>query len=330
MRTKAMVCHTFTDPPSLELGEVTLRAPGPGEIVVAVRAAGANYVDALICSGRYQLQPALPYVPGSEVAGEVVALGPGVVTRQLGDRVVALTGEGGYAEVVVVPEAAVLPLPGGLDEERAAVMLQSYGTALFTLDERCPVTRGEWVLVLGAGGGIGLACVDLALARGARVIAAASDDERLRAAAARGAEGLVRYDRDDLKDQARRISGGGVDVVVDPVGGAFSEPALRALRPFGRFCVVGFASGQIAKVPLNQVLLGNRQVVGVEWGSWVVANPDGNSQLLSRLVGMVGRGELHPAAPTRRPLPEAGQVLGEMLSRQVIGKVALVTRPEGA
>ncbi len=195
---------------------------------------------------------------------------------------------------------------------------------LFTLTRRTTVAPGEWVLVLGAGGGIGLAAVDVATALGARVIAAASTSEKLGAAVAMGAEATIAYEEEDLKSRARELSGGGVDVVVDPVGGRHSEPALRATRHLGRFCVIGFASGPIPSVPINQVLLNNRTLVGVDWGGWTFKDPLGNRALMDELMGMVTAGRLHPTAPDRRPLDEAGAVMAALIDRTVAGKVVLV------
>ncbi|HEX4244325.1 MAG TPA: zinc-binding dehydrogenase, partial [Acidimicrobiales bacterium] len=243
MRT--VVCPKLGPLDNLVIEEREPPVPGGGQVVVQVRAAGVNFVDGLMCQGRYQIKPAIPFVPGSELAGEVVSLGAGVVGVNPGDRVVVFTGLGAFAEQVAVPALSVLPMPDGLTFAQGAALIQSYGTALFALTRRTSVVAGEAVLVLGAGGGIGLAVVDVARALGARVIAAASTTEKLEAARAMGAQGTIAYEHEDLKARARALSDGGVDVVVDPVGGAHSEPALRALAPFGRFCVIGFAAGPI-------------------------------------------------------------------------------------
>jgi NADPH2:quinone reductase len=297
---------------------------GEGQVVVQVQAAGVNYVDGLMCQGRYQIKPATPFVPGSELAGEVVSIGTGVTGVAPGDRVVAFTGLGAFAEQVVVPALSVLPMPDGLTYAQAAALIQSYGTALFALTRRTSVAEGEHVLVLGAGGGVGLAVVDVARALGARVIAAASTEEKLEAARAMGAESTIAYEDEDLKVRARALSDGGVDVVVDPVGGAHSEPALRALRPFGRFCVIGFAAGPIPTIPLNQVLLNNRTVVGVDWGGWMFRDPDGNQQVLAHLADLVGRGQLHPTVPAEFPLSDAARVMADLIDRSLVGKAVLV------
>ena len=321
---RRVVCQCIGPLDQLELEDTADPEAGPGQVVVDVHAAGVNYVDGLFVQGLYQIKPAPPFTPGSEVAGVVAEIGDGVTGFAAGDRVIAMTGLGGYATHVAVPALALLPLPDGLDFGPAAGLVQSYSTALFTLTRRATVRTGEWVLVLGAGGGVGLATIDVACALGARVIAAASTDDKLAAATAMGAEATIAYETEDLKTRARELSGGGVDVVVDPVGGAHSEPALRATRFGGRFCVVGFAAGSIPKVPLNQILLNNRTVVGVDWGAWTVRAPDENRELLGELLRMVEDGQLHPPAPTECPLEDAARVLADLLDRRVTGKVVLV------
>jgi NADPH:quinone reductase len=321
---RAVVCKELG---SLEDVFVTERedpVPGPGQAVVDVKAAGANYVDGLMCQGRYQIKFPAPYVPGSEVAGVVSALGDGSGPYAVGDRVMSSCGFGGFAEKVLVRTESLVPIPPQLAFDRAGAFIQSYSTAWFALKRRARLSDGEQVLVLGAGGGIGLACVDVATALGAKVTAAASSDEKLMMAKAAGAASTIAYEDEDLKTTARTLSGGGVDVVVDPVGGRHSEPALRALGPFGRLCVIGFASGTIPSVPLNQVLLNNRTVIGVDWGAWAMRNPDENQELLSEVVDMVSSGRLDPVAAVERPLDEAVSVMAGLLDRTITGKVVLV------
>jgi NADPH2:quinone reductase len=291
---------------------------------IDVAAAGVNFVDGLICQGSYQLKPPVPFVPGSEVAGTVSAVGPGVTDWSVGDRVLVFCGLGGFATQIVAPALSLVAVPDVLDLDRAAALIQSYCTMLFTLTRRTTVAPGEWVLVLGAGGGIGLAAVDVATALGARVIAAASTRDKLDAAVAMGAEATIAYEDEDLKARARELSGGGVDVVVDPVGGRHAEPALRATRHLGRFCVIGFASGPIPSIPINQVLLNNRTLVGVDWGGWTFRDPLGNRALIDELMAMVADGRLHPTVPAARPLADAAAVMEELIDRSVAGKVVLV------
>lgn len=321
---RSVVCTEFGPLDRLVVEEREPPTAGDRQVVVEVRAAGVNYVDGLICEGRYQIKPATPFVPGSEVAGVITAVGPGVNGISVGDRVLAFTGFGGFAEQVLVPALSVVPIPESLDFSQAATLLQSYCTVLFALTRRTSVAPGEWVLVLGAGGGIGLAAVDVATALGARVIAAASSTARLDAARAMGAEAVVEYETEDLKARARELSGGGVDIVVDPVGGRYSEAALRATRLFGRFCVIGFAAGSIASVPLNLVLLHNRTLIGVEWGGWAFQDPAGNRELLTELLAMVESGRLHPTRPATFSLDQATSVLAGLIGRTIDGKAVLV------
>ena len=321
---RAVVCQQLGPLDDLVIEDRQALAPGPDEAVIDVRAAGVNYVDGLICQGRYQIKPPTPFVPGSEIAGEVTAVGAAVKDVRTGDRVIAMTGFGGFADEVAVPAASVVPIPAALTFGQAAALIQSYSTALFTLTRRTTVAPGEWVLVLGAGGGIGLACIDVGVALGAHVIAAASSPAKLEAAKAMGAEATIAYEDEDLKTRARELSGGGVDVVVDAVGGRHSESALRATRWFGRFCVIGFASGTIPSLPLNQVLLNNRTLVGVDWGAWTFRDQNGYRVLLGDLMGMVGDGRLHPPVPSERALADAPKAMEDLIERRVTGKVVLV------
>jgi NADPH2:quinone reductase len=324
---RRVACVELGPPEVLTVEETAPASPGPGQVVVDVEAAGVNYVDALFVSGEYQIKPPLPFVPGSEVAGVVSALGDGVEGLEIGDRVMAVPGLGGYAEQVVLGHRQVVPVPGDLDAPRAATFVQSYATAAFALTRRTTVAGGEVVLVLGAGGGVGLAATDVATALGARVIGAASNEEKRAAAVAMGAVAVIDTATEDLKARARELGGGGVDLVVDPIGGDAAEPALRALRWGGRYVVIGFAAGAIPSLPLNQVLLNNRTVLGVDWGAWSMRDPAGQGRLLDELGAMVADGRLHPIAPTTYPLEDAAPALRDLLERRITGKVALVTAP---
>lgn len=321
---RAVVCHEFAPIDQLRIEERPDPVPGPGKVVVAVRAAGVNFVDGLFVQGKYQIKPPLPFTPGGEVAGEVAAVGEGVEQVAVGDRVLAMPWLGGYASHVEVAAGGVVPIPPPLSYGQAAALVQSYGTMLFALTVRTQLTPGEWVLVLGAGGGIGLAAVDVARHLGARVIAAASSDEKLALARAAGAEATIAYETEDLKGRAREISGGGVDLVVDPVGDRFADPALRALGWMGRYLVIGFAGGDIPRLPANQVLLNNRTVVGIDWGAWTLRDPAGNLALLGRLMELAGAGALTPVQPTEHPLDDVVRVLTDLQDRKVAGKVVLV------
>ncbi|MEV0588533.1 NADPH:quinone oxidoreductase family protein [Nonomuraea sp. NPDC050310] len=300
---RAVVCS--------ELGRVELQdlpdpEPGPDQVVIEVEAAGVNFVDGLIVAGRYQIRPPLPFVPGSEVAGRLAD----------GTRVLAFCMFGGFAERVLVHRTQAVPIPDRLETTRAAGFVQSYCTAAYALSERARLRPGERVLVLGAGGGVGLACVQVAKAYGAAVLAAASTPGKRELAREAGADEVIGYE--GLKDAARSW---GVDVTVDPVGGEPAEQALRGMREGGRLLVVGFASGTIPLLPANQVLLRNRSVVGVDWGAWAVSNAAANRDLLEGLLRLDG---IDPVAPRVRPLAEAGEAMADLVGRQVTGKIVLV------
>ncbi len=319
-----VVCHEFAPLDQLRVEEAPDPTPGPGQVVVEVRAAGVNFVDGLFVQGLYQIKPPRPFTPGSEVAGVVTALGEGVDGVAEGDRVLATTWLGGYASHVVVAADQVVPVPGQLTDGQAAAMIQSYATMLFAFTRRTTVAAGEWVLVLGAGGGIGLAAIDVARHLGARVIAAASSEDKRALALAAGAEAVVDSSTEDVKARAREISGGGVDVVVDPIGGDAAEAALRALGWMGRYVVIGFAAGDIPRLPANQVLLNNRTVVGVDWGAWTMRDGAGNRAVLAELMDLAGEGALHPVEPTTYPLDQVVAALTDLAERRVAGKVVLV------
>ncbi|MFN8018230.1 MAG: NADPH:quinone oxidoreductase family protein [Acidimicrobiales bacterium] len=321
---RRVVCTAWGPPEQLEVEELATPAPGPGQVLVEVAAAGVNFVDALFVAGTYQIKVPPPFTPGSELAGAVTAVGDGVTAVAPGDRVLSSLGLGAFASHAVLPERAVTPVPDALALETAAALVQSYCTAWFALTRRTSVAAGEQVLVLGASGGVGLATIDVARALGARPIAAASSADRLALATQMGAEAAIAYEDEDLKARARELSGGGVDVVVDPVGGRHSEPALRALGVGGRLVVIGFANGAIPSLPTNQVLLNNRSVVGVDWGAWAMRNPADQATLLAEVLAAVDDGRLHPTAPATRPLDDAGAVLRDLLERRLVGKTVLV------
>ena len=321
---RRVMCRELAPSDRLTVEDVDPPAAGPGEVVVDVRAAGVTFADALIVEGRYQVKPPLPFTPGTEIAGEIASVGEGVGGWSVGDRVMANTGLGAFAEQVTVRAPNLLRLPAELTFGQGASFTQSYATMMFAYAHRTTLVEGEWVLVLGSGGGVGLAAVDLARALGCRVMAAASSEDKLAAARAAGAEAVIAYESEDLKARARELSGGGVDVIVDPVGGPHTEPALRALRLGGRFLVLGFASGAIPRLPLNQVLLNNRTVVGVDWGAWTFRDQEGYRALLDELMVMVGEGRLHPPVPAERPLVDAAKAMEDLIERRITGKVVLV------
>lgn len=314
---RKIVCSSFGPLEGLQVVEDADLAAGGDRVVVDVAAAGANFVDALIVQGKYQIKPPLPFTPGMEVAGTIAGTD---------ERVLAVCWFGGYASQVVVPRTSVLAIPENVSMAQAATLVQSYATALFSLTRRTQVAEGEWVAVLGAGGGVGLATIDVAKALGARVVACASTKAKLDAAVAAGADATIAYEDGgvDLKSAIREATGGGADVVVDPVGGDKAAAALRALRWGGRFVVIGFASGTIPSLPANQVLLNNRTVVGVDWGAWTGRDAEGNRALVAELVEMVASGRLHPVDPASYPLDDVVRCLSDLEARRVVGKAVLV------
>ncbi len=323
---KAVVCHEIGSIDKLVVDEVATPEPGPGQVRVAIRAAGASFVDGLMVAGRYQFPAKAPYTPGGEAAGVVDAVGSDVDGFAVGDRVFVSTGSGAFAEAVLASPRQLVRLPAGLDFGRGASFMQVYGTAWFALKHRTIVRPGEVVLVTGAGGGVGLAAIDVARSLGARVIAVASSQEKRAVAMAMGAEAAIDSLTEDVKNRARELTDGqGVDVVYDVVGGDVSEASLRALKFDGRFCVIGFTGG-IARVPLNLVLLNNRTVVGVEWGGWVARHGDENRALIADVVAAIADGRLHPVEPVERPLDDAADVLHDLLERRAVGKIVLVPR----
>ena len=318
---RRVLCAEYGPPGSLQIVEEPDPTPVPGQVVVAVEAAGVNFADALTVAGKYQIKIPTPFTPGMEMAGTISTVSDGVENFAVGDRVLGMVF-GAYASHVVAPVSSLVRVPDGLDLDRAASLVSNYSTMWFSLTRRTTVKPGETVLVLGAGGGIGLAAVDVANALGARVIAAASSTAKLDGARALGATDVINYATEDLKVRAKELSGGGVDVVVDPVGGDLAEPALRATGWNGRFLVIGFAGG-IQKLPANLVLLNNRTLIGVDWGAWAGRDQAGQRALLDEILAAVAAGRLHPPPPDRAPLENAGAVLQSVLDRQLVGKTIL-------
>lgn len=321
---RQVVCTKWGEPEDLVVREGPVPLAAAGEVVVEVAAAGVNFVDTLFVAGTYQIQVPPPFTPGSELAGTVVEVGEGIDHLAEGDLVLSSIGLGAWSTHVALPVDAVVAVPEGIDALTAAALVQSYCTAWFALTRRTTIVAGETVLVLGAAGGVGQAAIDVARSLGARVLAAASSADKLGDAATMGAEATIAYEDEDLKERARALTDGGVDVVVDTVGGAHTEPALRALGVGGRLLVVGFAAGAIASLPANQVLLNNRAVLGVDWGAWAMREPAAQGELLDEVLAGVADQTLRPRAPVARPLDDAGAVLRDLLERRLRGKVVLV------
>jgi NADPH2:quinone reductase len=321
---KAVLCKAFGPPESLVVEEVTSPDPGPGEVVVSVKAASVNFPDVLIIQNKYQFKPQLPFSPGSEVAGVVKTIGDGVTTVKPGDRVMAFTTYGAFAEEVKTEATRLLPLPDGMDFTHAAAFGLTYATSDHALRDRGQLAAGETLLVLGAAGGVGLAAIEIGKALRARVIAAASTEDKLAVCREHGADDTINYATDDLRDRIKSLTDGrGVDVVYDPVGGAYTEPALRSLAWRGRLLVVGFAAGDIPKIPLNLTLLKGCSIVGVFWGEFTRREPQRFAESMRQLGRWYADGRLKPHVSQTYPLERAADALTAMANRQVKGKVVL-------
>ena len=324
---RAMVCRAWGAPNMLQLENVPSRALRPGEVRIRVRAAGVNFADSLMVGGTYQVKPPFPFTPGLEAAGEVIETGDGVPSLRTGQRVLAvLRNGGGYAEEIVLDAATVLPIPETMDFVTAAAFPVAYGTSHFALTHRGDLQSGETLLVLGAAGGVGLAAVEIGKARGARVIAAAGGAHKLAVARSRGADELIDYRSESLRDRVRELTGGkGADVVYDPVGGDAFDQALRAVNWEARMLVIGFASGRIQAVPANLILVKNISVIGVVWGAQTERHPAWMSRTLAELLRWWEDGKLKPLIAKTFSLAEAGVALDALVSRRYAGKVVLET-----
>lgn len=323
---RAVLCQRHGPPESLTLVDLPTLTPAPGEVVVAVHAAGVNFPDTLIIENRYQFKPALPFAPGGEVAGTVVRVGTDVTGLAPGDRVMAVCGWGGFADEVAVKASAVVRLPPGVPMDAAAVLAATYGTTWYALKERAALQAGQTLLVLGAAGGTGAAAIQLGKLLGARVIACASSPEKLELCRQLGADEVVDHRRQDLRQALKALTGAqGVDVAYDPVGGELTEVALRAMAWGGRLLVIGFASGTIAQPPLNLALLKGCAIVGVFFGAFMEREPQRHAQLLQELLEAVAQGRLRPAIMQRLPLEQAAQALRQLADRQALGKTVLTT-----
>jgi NADPH:quinone reductase len=321
---KAVLCTRFGGPDDLELADLPIPEPGAGEVAVAVKAVALNFFDTLIIAGKYQMKPAFPFSPAAEFAGVVDRVGAGVTTFKPGDRVAASMGYGAARECVVIAANRLARVPDNVDFDRAAGLLITYGTTLHALKDRAKLKAGETLAVLGASGGVGLAAVDLGKQMGARVIACASSENKLALAREHGADAVINYAAEDLREALRRATDGkGPDVIYDPVGGPYSEPALRAIGWEGRFLVVGFAAGDIPKLPLNLVLLKNCDVRGVFWGAWSEREPEAHRANIAQLLTWCADGKLAVHIHKIFPLAQTAQALKAIAGRSVMGKVIL-------
>ena len=321
---RALVCKEWGPIEDLSVEEVPDPEAGPGSVVIDVKAAGVNFPDALIVQGLYQYKPPLPFSPGSEVAGIVSEIGEGVTHLSIGDRVTAVTVWGGFAEKLLVEDARrCIPVPDGLDMATASAFVMAYSTSYHALVDRADQQPGEKLLVLGAAGGVGLAAVEIGKALGLEVTAAASTDEKLAICIEHGADHTINYVNEDLKEAAKRISGGGFDIVYDPVGGDYTEQALRATGWKGRLLVVGFAAGEIPSIPLNLTLLKGCDIRGVFWGSFLEREPAANATNLEALMGMFAAGTIRPYISARYTLETTADAIRYLADRKASGKVII-------
>jgi len=328
---KALLSHEPGGPETLRLTDVPEPTPGPGDLLVRVRACAINFPDVLIIEDKYQLKPPRPFAPGGEIAGKVIAVGQGVDGWSEGDRLIAALGFGGLAEQVIVPAERAIRLPSERSFEEGSALLMTYATAIHALVDRGRLQAGQTLLVLGAAGGVGLAAVEIGKALGARVVAAASSPEKAKAAGEAGADVALVYprgpfDRDGQKALATlfkdAVGPGGADVILDPVGGDYTEPALRSIGWEGRFLVVGFPAG-IAKLPLNLTLLKSCDVCGVFWGAFAARDPQANAAHVEQLFRWWDEGKIAPKISATYPLERAGEAIAALRDRKAVGKLVV-------
>jgi NADPH2:quinone reductase len=321
---KAILCTHFGTPDELEFADIPEPVAKPGEAVVRVKAAALNFFDLLIIAGKYQHKPPFPFSPASEFAGIVESVGTGVNEVAPGDRVLGSTGWGAARELLAVNAKQLVKMPENLDFERAAGLTVTYATTLYGLRERGHLKPGETLVVLGASGGVGLAAVEIGKVMGARVVACASSEEKLTFARSHGADETVNYAKEDLREALKRLGGArGIDVVYDPVGGPYSEPTARSLGWEGRYLVIGFAAGEIPKLPLNLVLLKSCDIRGVLWGAWALRDPQGQRALMNDIVGWCADGKLSAHVHAVFPLAETANALKAIGDRKAMGKIVL-------
>lgn len=324
---KAVLCKAFGPAETLVLEEIASPEAKKTEVLLQVHAAGVNFPDTLIIEGKYQFKPPFPFSPGGEAAGVVTAVGEKVSHLKIGDRVMALTGWGSFAEEVAVPGYNVMPIPPSMDFASAAAFGMTYGTSMHALKQRANLQPGETLLVLGASGGVGLAAVEIGKAMGAKVIAAASSAEKLDVAKAAGADELINYSESSLKDEVKRLTGGqGADVIYDPVGGDLFDQAIRSIAWNGRLLVVGFASGRIPELPVNLTLLKGAAVVGVFWGAFAQRQPQDNAANFQQLFAWHAEGKLKPLVSQTFPLTQAAEAINTLGQRKAVGKVVVQVR----
>ncbi len=324
---KAIVCKAWGPPETLKVQELPEPQPKSGEVMVDIMAAGVNFPDVLIIQNKYQFKPELPFTPGNELAGVVRAVGDGVEGFRNGDRVFGFVQSGAFAEQLAVPASALIRMNETMDFDAAAALTLTYGTSYHAVVDRAQLKAGETILVLGAAGGVGLAAIEIAKAIGATVIAAASTDDKLAVCRAHGADECINYSSEDLREGIKRVTGGkGPDVIYDPVGGAYSEAAFRSIAWRGRHLVIGFANGEIPKLPLNLALLKGASVVGVFWGEFVRREPQAHAAAMHVLMQWLAGGRIRPHISATYSLADVPLALNDMASRKVTGKIVIRTR----
>ncbi|MDP1734662.1 MAG: NADPH:quinone oxidoreductase family protein [Sulfuritalea sp.] len=325
---KALLCEAFGPIDNLVVKDIPSPVPGPKQLLVEVHAAAVNFPDALMVQGLYQVKPPLPFTPGAEISGIVKSVGAEVKHYKAGDRVIALTSTGGFAEECIVESAKAMPLPPGMDFDTGAALVLTYCTSLHGLKDCGHLKAGETLVVLGAAGGVGISAIEIGKAMGARVIAAASSDDKLELCRKVGADETVNYSTENpmyLRDRINELTGGkGADVVYDPVGGPYTEPAVRALAWRGRLLIIGFAAGEIPKIPLNLALLKERSLIGVYWGDSTKHDPTGHLANLHQLHEWFAAGKIRPVVSERFPLAAAKDAIASIANRQVKGKIVVV------
>ena len=322
---KALVCTAFGPLENLAVADVPSPQPRAGQVLVDVKASSINFPDALMVKGLYQVKPPLPFSPGAELSGVVKELGAEVRGFAVGDRVAGVCGWGGFAEECVVAADQLIALPADMDFDVGAAFGLTYFTSLHALQDRSHLKSGETLLVLGAAGGVGIAAIQIAKVMGARVIAAASSDDKLQACKIAGADETIDYATEDMRERLKELSAGkGIDVVFDPVGGSYSEIALRATNWGGRFLVIGFAAGEIPKIPLNLALLKERSIIGVYWGDWTRHDPAGHARNVAQVVSWIRSGRIKPMISERVSLAETPAALARLTDRKVTGKIVVL------
>jgi NADPH2:quinone reductase len=321
---KALVCEAYGPIDTLVVKDIPSPVPGPTQLLIDVRAAAVNFPDALMVQGLYQVKPPLPFTPGAEIAGIVKAVGAEVKHHKVGARVIALTSTGGFAEECLADAHRVMPLPTGMDFEAGAALVLTYCTSLHALKDCGHLKPNETLVVLGAAGGVGISAIEIGKAMGARVIAAASTDDKLALCRKVGADDTVNYSTENLKDRINELTAGkGADVVYDPVGGPYTEPAVRALAWRGRLLVIGFAAGEIPKIPLNLALLKERSIIGVYWGDSTKHDPTGHLANLHQINEWFAAGKIRPVVSESFPLAAAKEAIAKIANRQVKGKIVV-------